>query len=590
MKEEGRVDHILFGSYSRAGESFRIEFTLKNMNTGDLITSEKVEGEGESSFFSMIDELTLRIKRAFKFTEEIIAADLDKSIAEATTGFLEAFKFYIEGLTLALKGDYPNAIQLYEKAVSADPHFAMAYRALGNAYLWLGNVPLAEHNVSRAFELSDRVTQRERYIIQAEYYNWVEHDRKKARDIYQNLLKIYPNDLIGTIKLGAMYALMEEWEKSIELLELCIEQDIDAFHPYFYVATSYAGKGWYEKSKDMLNYYLTNKSKNSLVRNQLINTHIFLGEYQKALIELEKFYQPDSIGMLPQSEIKAAIYILQKEMDKAEKELLNLFNSSNDQEHFRGIIDLSHFYLLLGKYENTITLLNQGIQKAKELKIGFLETWLQLSLAKCMFRYGKTEEAIQICDGIEQLLKNRDDEDSLIDVIYLKGCILVNLSLVDKAQIEAKRLRDVLEDNLNQKLMRYYFDLQGRIDYKKKDFPKAKENFKKTLSLLSFEYSLSGDQGLFYDSSASACYGMGDLDRAISLYEELTNLTTGRLFFGDIYAKSFYMLGKIYEQLGDITRAIEHYEIFLELWKDADQGLAEIEEAKKNLAHLKIQY
>ena len=63
--------------------------------------------------------------------------------------------------------------------------------------------------------------------------------------------------------------------------------------------------------------------------------------------------------------------------------------------------------------------------------------------------------------------------------------------------------------------------------------------------------------------------------------------TTGRIAFGDIRAKVFYMLGKIHEQHGNSAKDIEQYEKFLDLWKDADPGIREIEDAKKRLAGLK---
>ena len=61
------------------------------------------------------------------------------------------------------------------------------------------------------------------------------------------------------------------------------------------------------------------------------------------------------------------------------------------------------------------------------------------------------------------------------------------------------------------------------------------------------------------------------------------------MWWGDLYAKSFYMLGKIHEQKNQRDQAIEHYEKFLELWKDADPGFAEVEDAKKRLTALKSQ-
>jgi hypothetical protein len=67
----------------------------------------------------------------------------------------------------------------------------------------------------------------------------------------------------------------------------------------------------------------------------------------------------------------------------------------------------------------------------------------------------------------------------------------------------------------------------------------------------------------------------------------MTLSTYGRLSYGDLYAKSFYMIGKIFEQQGNTAKAIEHYEKFLDLWKDADPGIVEVEDAKKRLAALK---
>jgi len=89
------------------------------------------------------------------------------------------------------------------------------------------------------------------------------------------------------------------------------------------------------------------------------------------------------------------------------------------------------------------------------------------------------------------------------------------------------------------------------------------------------------------NSLASAYTENGDIDQAIKTYERISLLTYGRFWHGDIYARSFYKLGKIHEQRGDGELAIENYEKFLKLWKDADPGLPEVEDAKKRLAQLK---
>jgi tetratricopeptide (TPR) repeat protein len=125
-------------------------------------------------------------------------------------------------------------------------------------------------------------------------------------------------------------------------------------------------------------------------------------------------------------------------------------------------------------------------------------------------------------------------------------------------------------------------------ELKRENFSKGIDHFKKAISLLNFQnHSRADDQALFIDSLALAYYKAGDVERAREEYEKITSLTAGRQDFGDIYVTSFYMLGKIYEQKGWKGKAIEHYEKFLDLWKDADPGIAEIEDAKKRVAGLR---
>jgi tetratricopeptide (TPR) repeat protein len=104
--------------------------------------------------------------------------------------------------------------------------------------------------------------------------------------------------------------------------------------------------------------------------------------------------------------------------------------------------------------------------------------------------------------------------------------------------------------------------------------------------LLHYQHSLAppilrDHHALFIEPLALANYKAGDFEKAREEYESIISLISGRFFCRNIYSKSFYMLGKIYQEKGMNEKAIEHYERFLALCKDADPGIREVSEAKK---------
>jgi tetratricopeptide (TPR) repeat protein len=228
------------------------------------------------------------------------------------------------------------------------------------------------------------------------------------------------------------------------------------------------------------------------------------------------------------------------------------------------------------------------VKQVKELanKVGEI-IWKSESYiagARFYLKSGNPVEALKECDEAWRSAVEADDLFNQRYALYIKGLAFVEMKAMEEAQEAADDLREIIEKGLNKKLMRLYYHLAGRIELGRANFSKAIEYFKKAINL---EYGPLTIDASFIDSLASAYYTEGDLEKAREEYERITSLITGRRSHGDIYAKSFYMLGRIYEQQGNKTEAIEHYEKFLDLWKDADPGMAEIEDAKKRVDGLK---
>jgi tetratricopeptide (TPR) repeat protein len=168
---------------------------------------------------------------------------------------------------------------------------------------------------------------------------------------------------------------------------------------------------------------------------------------------------------------------------------------------------------------------------------------------------------------------------------FWKASLYAKEKKTEEANKAAEEFKKRLEEDINKKSIRNYFFLKSILEIEEGNFSKAIEFVEKGLPLTS--YGPLNLPAWVIDNLAFALYSLGNLEKARVEYEKISRLTTGRLQDGDIFVKSFYMLGKIYEQQGDTAKAIEHYEKFLTLWKDADPGIAEVKDAKKRLAGLK---
>ena len=156
-----------------------------------------------------------------------------------------------------------------------------------------------------------------------------------------------------------------------------------------------------------------------------------------------------------------------------------------------------------------------------------------------------------------------------------------------EAQKTADELKALVEMSMNKKSIRLYRDLQARIDLERGNYARAVENAKAAVdSLLPQGAPAGATHSFMYDTLAKAYEGIGDLENARKTYDGLQKLTSGRFYSGNLYALSFYRVGLIAEKQGDKAGARANYEKFLELWKDADPGLPEVEDAKKRLAAL----
>jgi tetratricopeptide (TPR) repeat protein len=593
----GRARHILTGNYVKAGELFQINITLQEAGSGRLIGSESVEGKGVESILStMVDELTRRVKTNFQLTEEQIAGDIDNRIEDITTSSPEALKYYLEGVRYEYMAKYHLSLQELEKAIALDPSFALAYLFMHHNYFNLGNAAEYKKYIQKAYELSEQLPARERYLIQGTFYSRSENTYDKAIEAFNKLLEFYPEDIEANLMIGVVYINLEQWDEAREHYEFLVENNKELMWIYMNLAGIYGIQGKYDKARKVLEVYLNNFGDNSAILYTLVQNYLYQGKYDLAQTEMDKamslnLTDSNRFGLYA---LQGDIYVCREEWTLAEKEYLKFLDSEEQYFQYMGRRRLAGLYRLQGKFKKAQAQIKQGIGLANKSGDMNAKSFCHMYLSYLYLLSRSPAKALEECNKAWKIAVDNEHLQNQRGALYLKGMIHLEMKSVDEAERVATELKEMIEKGLNKKLRRLYYNLAGSIELERKNFDQAIEHLKMALSLVPANDWWKTRKTSFTSSLAQAYYDSGDLEKSQEAYEEIISRPTS-IFFGfmrwykssgDIYAKSFYMLGKIYEQKDFRGKAIEHYQKFLSLWKDADPGIAEVEDARKRLAGL----
>jgi tetratricopeptide (TPR) repeat protein len=383
---------------------------------------------------------------------------------------------------------------------------------------------------------------------------------------------------------------IEDWDKAIEQFRIITQSKHEGASSYTNLARSYMAKGLYDKATEVLENYLMNFSDNSWIRLNLALSYLCQGKYDLALSEADKAISL-ATTILYHPFIKGIVHLCQGDFANAEFNLQKSLNLDEISAKLYGILGMANLCLTQGRLEESANQYKKGIELSKEQRDKLWESWFHLRMGYIYLKSGNFDKAL---DEYNKAWEVASEEGSLFFQEYssfFKGLAYLKIKSISDAQRMADELKESLESGISDARMRYYYHLLGMIEFGKENYSKATGYFNDALTLIPFQSVSSWFEhhALFIEPLASAYYLSGDFESAQIEYERITNLTIGRFQYGDIYAKSFYMLGKIYEHKDFKGKAIEHYEKFLSLWKDADPGIAEVDDVRKRLARLKGQ-
>ena len=211
---------IVLGSISNLGGQYVIGVDAVGCSSGDTLAKEQEEAAGKQDVLKALGKAAASLRA--KLGESLASVQKFDVPVEATTPSLEALKAYSMGITTGrTKGD-AEAIPFMKRAIELDPNFAMAYVGVAVEYANLGRASLAADNARKAYDLRDRVSERERYRISAFYFQYVTGEVEKATEAYELWAKSYPRDLVPHGNLGDLNATLGQYDKAIAETEVAL--------------------------------------------------------------------------------------------------------------------------------------------------------------------------------------------------------------------------------------------------------------------------------------------------------------------------------------------------------------------------------
>jgi eukaryotic-like serine/threonine-protein kinase len=212
-------DLIVLGSYTALGEKrgtrIRLDLRLQDTVAGETIADVAVVGS-EADLFDMVSQAGSRMRE--KLGVEAVSPVEAVSVRSSLPSNRAAVRLYSEGLARLRVFDAPEARDLLQQAIAADPKFALAHSALAEAWSRLGYDKKAQQEARQAYDLSANLSREERLVVEGRYRD-IDHEYEKAIEVYRALFTLFPDNVDYGLKLASMQTRAEKGHDAMATVE-----------------------------------------------------------------------------------------------------------------------------------------------------------------------------------------------------------------------------------------------------------------------------------------------------------------------------------------------------------------------------------
>jgi len=241
---------ILVGSIASLGSQYVVGLEAIGCASGDSLAKGQAETTNKEGVVKVLHGLASEVRA--KIGESMASLERYDFPADTTTKSLEALKAYSVGTKMIREKGEAEAIPFFEQAIQLDPDFAMAYADLGIAYDNSGESQRAVENLTKAYSLRDKLSERERYRITAMYYSDVTGDLEREKEICKLWTQTYPRDSNAHGLLGVVYATLGQREDAADQFQAALRPNPESAIAYGNLAVSLIALNRFDEASALL--------------------------------------------------------------------------------------------------------------------------------------------------------------------------------------------------------------------------------------------------------------------------------------------------------------------------------------------------
>jgi len=526
--ERNGLNAMLLGSIASLGNNYVITLEALNPRTGEALAREQIEAASKEEVLGKLGDAAMKLRG--KLGESLQSIEkFDASVEQATTSSLEALKAYSMGLQLQMFGKTNESLPFHKRAIELDPNFASAHQLLGVAYFYTAQRDRAAESFTKAFELRERVSERERFNISANYYQYAIRDVDKAVETLQSWKQTYPRDWLPRSDLALLYNAVGQYEKAAEEAQEAIRLNAHAL-PYFHLAYAFVNLNRFEEAKAAFEESLARGQDSIYVHTQIYRIAFVQGDRAKMQQQVEWARgKPDEETMHFEEAIAA---MFNGQISRAEESFRRRIAFAEQRGAKAAVSETHAEFAIWNAFFGNCKVSKKSIADAFAISRGESSV---IALAVC----GETSQAQSIADDFGT---RKSRESTHISVLEMRAAIEISRNNPAKA-IELLEATRIFERG---------FGVPGRATYLR---------------------------GIAYLRLSAGSEAMNEFQKVLD--------RRGLFAISPLFPLAQLGLARAAAIAGDTAKSRQAYQNFFALWKDADTDIPILMEAKQEYEKLK---